>query len=78
MESKLYLLNDNVHSFDDVVFVLRKYFGYSMLHGASIANIVHQSGKCSIKEGPEDEIELYFEGLTKEGFNVKIEKDYEW
>jgi ATP-dependent Clp protease adapter protein ClpS len=77
MNSKLYLLNDDVHSFDDVVFILRKYFGYSMLHGASIANIVHQSGRCSIKEGSIADLELYFEGLTKEGFNVKIENDYE-
>lgn len=78
MDSRLYLLNDDVHTFEDVIFVLRKYFGYPILQGTSIATIVHQNGKCEIKSGPLHELELYKEGLLKEGFNVEIENDYEW
>ena len=76
MESRLYLLNDNIHTFEDVVFILRKYFGYSILHGASIANIVHQTGKCEIKVGPTEDLEEFKEGLLKDGFSVIIENNY--
>jgi ATP-dependent Clp protease adaptor protein ClpS len=77
MDSRLYLLNDDIHTFEEVIYILRKYFGYPILQGASIADIVHQKGKCQIKTGPLEELELYKEGLIKDGFNVKIEKDYE-
>jgi len=77
MESRLYLLNDNVHSFDEVVFVLKRYLGYPTLQGASIAEIVHTTGKCEIKIGHFDELELLKEMLLKEGYNVRLENDYE-
>jgi len=77
MDSRLYLLNDDVHTFDDVIFTLRKHFGYSILHGASIATIVHEKGECEVKSGFFEDLEIYKESLTKDGFNVKIKK-YEW
>ena len=76
MDSRLYLLNDDVHSFDEVVYVLKRYLGYPTLQGASIAELVHTKGRCNIKSGPFDELELLKEMLLKEGFNVKIENDY--
>ena len=76
MDSRLYLLNDDVHSFDEVVYVLKRYLGYPTLQGASIAELVHTKGRCEIKIGPFDELELLKEMLLKEGFNVKIENDY--
>jgi ATP-dependent Clp protease adaptor protein ClpS len=77
MESSLYLLNDDIHTFEDVIYILRKYFGYSILHGASIANIVHQTGKCQIKTGPFSELEPIKEGLLRDGFSVLIKNDNE-
>ena len=76
MESRLYLLNDDIHSFDEVVFVLKRYLGYPTLQGASIAEIVHTKGRCEVKNGPFEDLELLKEMLIKEGFNVKIENDY--
>ena len=77
MDSRLYLLNDNIHSFQEVIFVLKRYLGYSDLQGASIADLVHRTGKCEIKTGHFDDLELLKEMLIKEGYNVKLENDYE-
>jgi ATP-dependent Clp protease adaptor protein ClpS len=77
MDSRLYLLNDNVHSFDEVVFVLKRYLGYPDLQGHSVADLVHRKGKCEIKTGYFDELELLKEMLIKEGYNVILENDYE-
>lgn len=52
MDSRLYLLNDSVHSFDEVVYVLKRYLGYSDLQGTSIADLVHRTGKCEIRTRP--------------------------
>lgn len=76
MDSRLYLLNDNVHSFDEVVYVLKRYLGYPTLQGASIADLVHRTGKCEIKIGQFEELELLKEMLLKEGYNVRLENDY--
>lgn len=75
MKSKLYLLNDDVHSFDDVVFMLKKYLGYTLIHGCSIADITHRVGKCEIKTGDASQIDEIYEVFTKNGFKVEI-KEY--
>ena len=77
MEASLYLLNDDVHTFEDVIYILRKYFGYSILHGTSIANIVHQTGQCQIKKGTISELDPIKEGLLRDGFSVLIKNDNE-
>ena len=77
MDSRLYLLNDDVHSFDEVVYLLKRYLGYSDLHGASIADLVHRTGKCEIKIGDFSSLELLKEMLIKEGYNLRLENDYE-
>lgn len=75
MKSKLYLLNDDVHSFDDVIFMLKRYLGYTLIHGCSIADITHRVGKCQIKTGDASEIDEIYEVFTKNGFKVEI-KEY--
>lgn len=76
MDSRLYLLNDDIHSFDEVVFVLKRYLGYPTLQGASIAQIVHTKGRCEVKSGTLEDLELLKEMLLKEGFNITIENDH--
>jgi len=77
MDSRLYLLNDDIHSFEEVVYVLQRYLGYPSLQGASIAELVHRTGKCEIKIGEFSELELLKEMLVKEGYKIKLENDYE-
>lgn len=77
MDSRLYLLDDDTHTFDDVSMLLQRYLGYSTLQGASIATLVHTKGKCEIKIGEFSDLEYLSEILQKEGFNTLLENDYE-
>ena len=77
MDSRLYLLNDDVHSFEEVTMTLKRYLGYSHIQGMSIADLVDRKGKCEIRTGPFSELELLKELLIKEGYNVRLENDYE-
>ena len=75
--AKLYLLNDNHNTFEDVIRVLRKYLSFPITQGQSIANIVHNNGKCDIYNGEIEMVENLYELFRSEGFNVKIDETYE-
>ena len=45
--AKLYLLNDDIHTFEDVIRVLRKYLSFPITQGQSVANIVHNNAAKS-------------------------------
>ena len=75
--AKLYLLNDNHHTFEDVIRVLRKYLSFPITQGQSVANIVHNNGKCDIYNGEIEMVENLYELFRSEGFNVKIDETYE-
>ena len=75
-KKSLYLLNDNVNSFDGVINVLKKYMSYPTTQGQSIADIVHRTGRCKIFTSDELIVEHYYELFIKNGFNVEV-RDYE-
>jgi len=50
-KKKLILLNDNVNSFDGVILALMEVCGYNIYQAEQCALIVHNTGKCIIKEG---------------------------
>lgn len=71
---KLYILNDDVNSFEHVVHVIQKYLNYPYMQGVSIAHIVHDSGKCLVKESDNEQlIKEIYEGMVKQGLNLRIE-----
>lgn len=71
---KLYILNDDVNSFEHVIQTIQRYLNYPYLQATSIAYIVHHSGKCEVKESDDVELidELY-RIMVKQGLNLKIE-----
>jgi ATP-dependent Clp protease adapter protein ClpS len=75
--AKLYLLDDDIHTFDEVVSVLRKYLSFPMTQGQSVANIVHNNGKCDIYTGDIIMVEDLYELFRKDGFSVEIDETYE-
>ena len=75
--AKLHLLDDDIHTFDEVVSVLRKYLSFPMTQGQSVANIVHNNGKCDIYTGDIIMVEDLYELFRKEGFGVEIDETYE-
>jgi len=71
---KLFILNDDVNSFDHVIRCIQKYLNYPYMQGCSIADIVHNTGKCLIKESDDEElIKGIYEMLVKEGLHLRIE-----
>ena len=71
---KLYILNDDVNSFEHVIHCIQKYLNYPHMQGASIAHIVNDTGKCLVKESDDEMMrkEIY-EGLVKQGLSLRIE-----
>lgn len=75
MNYKLYLLNDDIHTFDDVRFMLKRHFAYPNLQSDSIAEITDRVGRCQIKSSDDvEELEILQQMLQKEGFKVEIKK----
>ena len=71
---KLYLLNDNIHTFDEVYSMLKRTFAYPSLHAQSIIEIVHTMGECVIKISDTiEDLQHIQEVILKEGFKLKIE-----
>lgn len=70
----LYILNDNINSFEHVIQCIRMYLNYPYTQCVSIAHIIHNTGKCLVKECDNDVLisEIY-ESLVKEGLTLKIE-----
>ena len=63
---KLFILNDNVNSFEHVIRCIQRYLNYPYMQAASIASIVHNSGRCLVKESND---ELMIKGVEGCSFN---------
>jgi len=75
MDYKLYLLNDDIHTFDEVRSMLKRQFAYPNLHSDSIIEITERVGRCQIKSSDDvEELEHLQQVLLKEGFKVEIKK----
>ncbi len=70
---KLILWNDDVNTFDHVIFCLMHYLQYSAEEAARIAFKVHNDGKCIVLEGSVTELEVYRKILKTEGLTVSVE-----
>tara|TARA_B100001057_G_scaffold449169_1_gene490129 strand:- start:1498 stop:1728 length:231 start_codon:yes stop_codon:yes gene_type:complete len=75
---KLFILNDDINSFEHVIRCIQRYLNYPYMQGASIASIVHNSGKCLVKES-DDEVLItgLYKSMIQEGLKLRIESDYE-
>ena len=70
---RLILWNDDVNSFEHVIYCLMKYLDYNESQAQKIAWTVHNDGKCAILEGSFTEIEVYRKILQQEGLTVSID-----
>ncbi len=70
---RLILWNDDVNSFEHVIFCLIKYLDYNDSQAEKIAWEVHTKGKCAILEGSFTEVEVYRKILQQEGLTVSVE-----
>lgn len=70
---QLILWNDDVNTFEHVIFCLGKYLDYNEHQAEKIAWTVHTEGKCAILEGSFTQLEVYRKILQQEGLTVSIE-----
>ena len=70
---RLILWNDDVNTFDHVIFCMMKYLDYSDQQAEKIAWKVHNESKCPILEGSLTEVEVYRKILQQEGLTVSVE-----
>lgn len=70
---RLILWNDEINSFDHVIYCLNKYLDYTDGQAEKIAWEVHTKGKCAILEGSFTEVEVYRKILQQEGLTVSVE-----
>jgi ATP-dependent Clp protease adaptor protein ClpS len=71
---KLFILNDDVNSFDHVVRCIQRYLNYPYMQASSIANIVHTNGECCVKESDDEVlIKTMYKEMVAEGLHLKIE-----
>ena len=69
---RLILWNDDINTFDHVIFCMMKYLDYFEHQAEKIAWKVHNEGKCAILEGSFTEVEVYRKILQQEGLTVSV------
>jgi len=70
---RLILWNDDVNTFEHVIYCLIKYLDYSEPQAEKIAWTIHNEGKCAVLEGSFTELEVYRKIIQQEGLTVTIE-----
>ena len=71
--NSLILWNDEINTFDHVIYCLMKHLQYSEPQAEQIAWKVHTEGKCTVLEGSYTEMEVYRKILKSEGLSVSVE-----
>lgn len=71
--NRLILWNDDINTFDHVIFCMMHHLQYSEPEAERIAFKVHNEGKCAILEGSMTEMEIYRKILKAEGLTVSVE-----
>ena len=69
---QLWLFNDEVNSFDDVIDSLVEVCHHDSLQAEQCAFIAHTKGKCSVKNGTLKELEPQMVALFDRGLTVEI------
>jgi len=70
---RLILWNDDVNTFEHVIYCLVKYLHYNNSQAEKIAWTIHTEGKCAVLEGSFTELEVYRKILQQEGLTVSID-----
>ncbi len=68
------LYNDDLNTFDHVIYCLIKYCKHSADQAEQCAMLVHYKGKCQVKNGSEIELLPICQALTEKGLSAVIEE----
>lgn len=70
---KLVIYNDEVNTFEHVIECLMNYCKHEPQQAEQCALIIHNRGKCSVKEGDLDKLKPLKEALCENYIDAKIE-----
>lgn len=70
---KLVVHNDEVNSFEHVITCLISICKHTAAQAEQCTTIIHHKGKCSVKEGDEDELLTMRRALTEQGIGATVE-----
>lgn len=71
-EYAVYLLNDNVNSFQDVMLILEMMLGFNTFQAEQIATIIHGVGEYRVMKGKQADMEEFSEVLIKNGLSIEL------
>ena len=72
----LYILNDNVNSFQYVIETLQLYIPMcNSLQAEQIALLIHKAGRCEVYSGFPPEIYLIYSNFKKSGLIVELKNN---
>jgi ATP-dependent Clp protease adaptor protein ClpS len=69
---RIILFNDDVNTFDHVIEMLVKYCEHDIIQAEQCAWIVHNNGKCDVKNGSYKELKPICEALLEGGLSAEI------
>lgn len=72
-EKQIIIYNDDFNTFQHVIECLMKYCGHLMMQAEQCAHIIHNNGKCAVKNGAFKKLKPICEALTENGLDAKIE-----
>ena len=71
---KLYILNDDINTFEYVAECVNTHLRYPYLQCVSIVNIISDTGECMVKESADDLlIQNTYDELIKDGLKLRME-----
>ena len=69
----LILYNDDVNTFDHVINCLMRICSHELIQAEQCAWLVHQKGRCKVKNGSIKELRAMCEALLENGLTAQIE-----
>lgn len=71
--ANLIVYNDEVNSFDWVIFCFMEVLQYSFEQSEQLSLIIHYKGKASVKSGKRDDLEPLCTALLDRGLSAEVE-----
>ncbi len=72
IEKKLIVFNDDYNTFDHVINTLIKVCDHTPEQAEQCTWLIHYKGKCVVKKGEEDQLELMKNGILDAGIDARI------
>ena len=71
--TSLVIYNDDINSFDYVIYLLEDVCKLDSVRAEQCTIIAHHKGKCAVKKGDADEMEVLMDQLERRGLGASVE-----